>query len=137
MNGTALYVDDDENDRLLMRRAFLEQGFGSVLHMVENGQAAIDYLAGVGPYGNRQEFPLPHTLIVDLNMPRIGGFEVLKWVKAQPTLKKLRVILFSGSYLECDKVLAQTLGAAGFVEKPRDPVVRAELVSMLVNWSAP
>lgn len=112
-----LYVEDEESDRLLMQFAFEKAGLEPVLRMVTHGQAAIDYLSGTGPYANRAEYPLPALVLLDLNLPEVHGFDVLKWIRSQPAHRELPVVVFTSSAREEDRRRAELLGATDFVQK--------------------
>lgn len=116
--GTVLYVEDEEDDVFFMRRAFGRAGLPQTLKAVGDGQAAIDYLAGQGRFGNRLEFPLPELVLLDLNLPMVSGFQVLKWIRSQPALRHLPVLIFSSSARIEDRLLAKELGADDYIEKP-------------------
>ncbi len=116
-----LYVEDEESDRLLMRLAFQKVGLGPALRMVNDGQAAIDYLSGTGAHGEGGECPLPAVVLLDLNLPEVHGFEVLKWIREQPAHRGLPVVVFTSSPREEDRVKARELGANEFVQKPMMP----------------
>ncbi len=85
---TFLLVDDGEDDLLLMHKAFKRAKCTVSLQEVHNGEEAIAYLKGEGSYCDRKQFPLPTVMLLDLNMPKKDGFEVLAWVRAQPRLKR-------------------------------------------------
>ena len=111
------------------------------MHRVTDGQEAIEYLAGVGKFGNREEFPLPNILLLDLKMPRKDGFEVLKWIEDQRTislgLKEMRVVVLTASDEIRDVNRAYQLGAASFIVKPVEFSEFREMVgSMLRYWMA-
>ncbi len=78
--ATVLYVEDEEGDLFFMQAAFRKAGIGQALRSVGNGREAIDYLAGSGPYADRERHPLPTMVLLDLNLPLISGFEVLEWL---------------------------------------------------------
>ena len=120
-NTIVLYVEDEESDRMLMRRAFQKAGLEPALRMVSHGQAAIDYLSGAGVYAERGEYPLPGVVLLDLNLPEVHGFEVLKWIRAQPVHSGLRVVVFTSSAREEDRHRAELLGANDFLQKPGMP----------------
>ncbi len=103
---------------MLMRLAFQKAGLGPALRMVNHGQAAIDYLSGAGAYGQRAEYPLPAVVLLDLNLPEVHGFEVLKWIRAQPAHSGLPVVVFTSSAREEDRRQAELLGASDYVQKP-------------------
>ena len=88
-----LLVEDNEEDVILLRRAFLRARVLNPLLVVRDGEEAIYYLEGSGRYANRMEFPSPSVVLLDLNLPGIGGFDVLRWVRNQPGLRKLRVVV--------------------------------------------
>ncbi len=126
-----LYVEDEENDRILMQFAFQKAGLEPALRMVSHGQAAIDYLSGAGAYGERARYPLPAVVLLDLNLPEVHGFEVLKWIREQPAHKTLPVVVFTSSAREEDRVKARELGANEFVQKPMMPCGFQEVVRRL------
>jgi CheY-like chemotaxis protein len=87
LRKTILLVDDSENDIDLMRMAFRKAEVNSPLQEVHNGEEAITYLKGEGIYSDREKYPLPSVMLLDLNMPMKNGFDVLSWVRTQPALK--------------------------------------------------
>jgi len=115
-----LFAEDDENDILLVQRAFKEVHISNPLHVVRDGEEAIAYLKGAGQYANRAEYPLPSFLLLDLKMPRVNGFEVLQWIRSQSTLLNLRVIVLTSSVELPDLNEAYRLGANSFLVKPHD-----------------
>lgn len=117
-NPIVLLVDDSENDALLVRIAFERAGFVAPLHVVHDGEQAIAYLSGDGVFGDRAKFPLPTALLLDLNMHRQNGFDVLVWVRKQPELKRLCVYILSASSQPVDIHLAYDLGANSYLVKP-------------------
>jgi CheY-like chemotaxis protein len=131
-----LLVEDDENDVLLIQRAFRRAGLGTALKVARDGEQAIDYLSGHGAYSNRERFPLPFLLLLDLKMPGVDGFEVLQWVRAEPELKRLLVVVLTSSNLQADVDRAYELGANSYLVKP---VEFEEMVNMVqrfeVYWS--
>jgi CheY-like chemotaxis protein len=113
-----LLVDDSANDAQLMRIAFERAGFAHPLHHVFDGDEAIAYLQGTGRYTDRTQFPLPNVVLMDLNMPRKNGFEVLTWIRDQPVLCRLRVYILSASSREPDIDRSFELGASSYLVKP-------------------
>src|SRR5436190_9188254 len=106
-----LQVEDDKNDVFLLRNMFDRAGITSTVHVVTDGQMAIDYLDGKGQFADRQKYPLPSLVLTDLNLPRKNGLEVLQWIRSQPRLKELEVVVFSSSALQKDVDQASELGA--------------------------
>ena len=118
--STVLVADDDENDFIILRRAFQKAGLTHRLIHVLDGEAAIDYLSGKAPYADRVRYPAPSLLLLDLKMPRVNGFDVLAWLQSRSDLHALNVIVLSASQLEADKNQATQLGADDYRTKPHD-----------------
>ena len=133
-----LYVEDDENDAFLMRHAFTRAGVQHPLTVVSDGQQAVDYLAGAGPFADRDRYPVPGMLLLDLNLPLRSGFEVLEWVRSQPRYSELIVAVLSSSNHAKDIDRANALGASAYFVKPSDVEKRRELVRTLqARWLLP
>jgi CheY-like chemotaxis protein len=115
-----LLAEDDEDYVHLMRQAFTRANIPNPIHVVWNGEEAIWYLKGVGKYSNRDEYPLPELLLLDIKMPRVNGFEVLKWVRQEPSLASLRVLVLTSSDELRDVNQAYQMGANSFLLKPND-----------------
>ncbi len=115
-----LLAEDNEDHVLLIRRAFKRAGLLNPLHVVSNGEEAIEYLAGVGAYANRAEYPLPTLLLLDLKMPRKDGFQVLDWIRSHPGMQRLRVVVLTTSSDLRDVNVAYRMGANSFLVKPDD-----------------
>src|SRR4051812_919416 len=115
-----LLAEDREDDIVLIRKAFATAFIRNPLHVVRDGEEAIAYFCGEGPYANRAEFPLPDLLLLDLKMPRVDGFEVLEWIRQQPSLNSLRVVVLTSSDHLRDVNRAYQLGANSFLVKPLD-----------------
>src|SRR3954462_1804783 len=91
-----LLVDDCEDDRLLIRRGLKQLCGLQIVGEAEDGQAAIDYLGGKGAYMDRARFPVPDTILLDLNMPGLDGFDVLRWLQSQDS-HDFRIVILSSS----------------------------------------
>src|SRR5207245_7487111 len=113
-----LLVEDREDDIILIRRAFTKGNVLNPLQVVRDGDEAIAYLSGQGRYSNRAEYPLPDLVLLDLKMPRVDGFEVIRWIREQPGLKALRFVVLTSSDEMRDVNLAYQLGANSFLVKP-------------------
>lgn len=113
-----LLAEDREDDVLLIKRSFEKADVVNPIYVVSNGEEAIWYLRGEGKYSNRAEYPLPSLLLLDLKMPIKDGFEVLKWIRQQPCLSALRVLVLTSSDSLRDVNLAYKLGANSFLVKP-------------------
>ncbi len=116
-----LYAEDNQSDALLMARAFKKLQLLHPLRVVPDGEQAIAYLAGAGAFANRDENPLPSLILLDLSMPGKTGLEVLQWIRTQPLLADLPVIVLTSSNQQSDFRRARVLGASGYLIKPGDP----------------
>ncbi len=131
-HAVILLAEDDEDYVLLIKTAFSQANVPNPLHVVWNGEEAISYLKGNGKYSNRDEYPLPDLMLLDLKMPRVNGFEVLQWLRTQPGLSSLRVLVLTSSDEIRDVNEAYRLGANSFLVKPMDFEDTASL-SRLIN----
>src|SRR5260221_4693077 len=117
---TILLVDDDHNEVLLVKSAFERAGLKYPVQSVSSGVDCIGYLNGEPPYGDRDEFPLPALVLLDIKMPAMDGFDVLRWIRHQSRFAKLCVVMLTGSDEIPDVNLAYQLGANSFLVKPLD-----------------
>src|SRR3954465_7542606 len=115
-----LVAEDDEDYVILIRQVFAKAHIPNPIQVVWNGEEAISYLKGEGKYSNRDEYPLPDIFLLDLKMPRINGFEVLKWVRSQPNLSALRILVLTASGESRDVNQAYQMGSNSFLGKPMD-----------------
>lgn len=115
-----LLAEDREDDIVLVQRAFAKGAIENPLFVVRDGDDVISYLSGIGKYSNRIEYPLPDLLLLDLKMPRVDGFEVLRWVRQQQGFSALRVVVLTSSDQIRDVNTAYRLGANSFMVKPTD-----------------
>lgn len=115
---TILLVEDSPDDAFLIQRAFRKANLLNPLVTVDDGEKAVDYLSGAGLYADRAKFPLPVLVLLDLKLPRKGGHEVLAWLKAQPALRRLPVVVLTSSNETGDINKAYDLGANSYLVKP-------------------
>jgi len=116
--STLLLVEDDPNDVMLFRRAKDKSNLVNPLQVVEDGEAAIAYLSGQGTYADRNRYPLPALVLLDLKLPRKSGLEVLAWLRQQPGLQRLPVVVLTSSRESLDVGRAYDLGANSYLVKP-------------------
>ena len=131
---TILLVDDSENDLIILRKAFTTAQCNALLLDVQNGEEAIAYLKGEDAYCDRTKFPLPTVMLLDLNMPKKDGFDVLAWVRAQPGLKRLAIIILTASTRSEDVERAFDLGATSFLVKPGNLEALTAMLRCLCDW---
>lgn len=113
-----LLVEDNRMDVELTLDAFREARLLNAIHVASNGQDALDYLFGEGKYTDRTRFPLPSLVLLDLKLPGIDGFEVLRRIKSTPMLKRLPVIILTSSKEEGDRAFSYDNGANSYLVKP-------------------
>jgi len=131
---TILLVDDSENDLDLMRIGFKKAQCPIPLQEVHDGEEAIAYLQGEGDYGDRTQYSLPTVVLLDLNMPRKNGFEVLAWVRSQPGLKRIPVVILTASLRTEDVQRAFDLGANAFLCKPPTLDQLTTMIRRFCDW---
>src|SRR5258707_7659509 len=115
-----LLAEDSEDDVIILRKAMAKALLDFPLFVAKDGEEAIAYLKGTGKFGDRSQFPMPDLLLLDLVMPLINGFEVLEWIREQPLLGSLPVVVLTSSETIHDIKLANQLGAHSFLVKPLD-----------------
>ncbi|HYG36802.1 MAG TPA: response regulator [Clostridia bacterium] len=114
---TILHVEDDPNDAMLVKRAFVRAKLPVSLQQVSDGQKAVDYLEGVGQYSDRHQFPEPQLVLLDLKLPALNGFEVLASARKNSRLEKTPIFILSSSDQPEDQQRAQKLGANRYLLK--------------------
>jgi len=115
-----LLVEDRPDDVVLVKRALAAAHVTNPLFVVSDGEEAFAYLDGVGLYADRLRFPLPQIMLLDLKMPKMDGFDVLRVVRNQPNFKGIRIIVLTSSEDIFDIQKAYELGASSFLVKPLD-----------------
>jgi len=113
-----LLVEDNSDDATLVCTAVQRTFAGIRVFVVCDGSEAISYLTSEGLYKDRNAYPFPDLILLDLKMPQVNGFEVLRWVRSQPTMKGLPVVVLTGSVLASDNTLAYESGANSYLLKP-------------------
>jgi CheY-like chemotaxis protein len=114
---TVLLVEDNEDDIFVMKMACQRTGIPHSLKVVTDGAMAVDYLSGNGRYADRTEHPLPDVVFLDIRMPKRNGHEVLKWIRSQPELKNLPVVMLTLSTQSEDVEKAYELGVTSYLQK--------------------
>lgn len=130
---TFLYAEDSESDVLLMKSAIARAELAVELKIVEDGEEVVRYLKGEGTFSDRRTYPVPTLMLLDLNLPKKDGFQVLEWLRQQPHLKRMVVIVLTASHRQKDVDQAHEAGANAVLVKPAK---FEELVDMMVNLSA-
>jgi CheY-like chemotaxis protein len=120
-NRAILLVEDNEDDVFLMQRALKGARVINPMFVVEDGQEAVDYLSGAGKFADRETYPLPAIVFLDLKLPLISGHDVLAWVRRQKELESLVVIVLTSSNEASDLSRCYALGANSYLVKPPTP----------------
>lgn len=117
-NRTILLVEDNKDDVFLMKRALQSARFSNPVIVVETGPEAMDYLSGAGQYADRDSYPMPAVVFLDLKLPFLYGHEVLAWIRKQRELESLVVIVLTSSNEASDLSRCYSLGANSYLVKP-------------------
>lgn len=137
MSDSILWVEDDANDILLGGRAMEKVGLGPAT-IARDGQEAIDYLSGKRKFADRSLHPLPSLVLLDLKLPRRSGLEVLKWLREQPELRRIPVLVFTSSKEPADVNRCYELGANAYLVKPVDMNALVDVLQKLrAFWLGP
>jgi CheY-like chemotaxis protein len=115
-----LLVDDSADDTTILHRAFSRIAPDIVLHFARSGVEALDYLKGADHFADRNRYPLPSLLVLDLKMPGVDGFDVIQWVRKESQLNDLPIVVLSSSNDPSDISRAHELGADAYHVKPSD-----------------
>ncbi|MEC4893272.1 MAG: response regulator [Oscillatoria sp. PMC 1051.18] len=125
-----LLVEDDSNDVLLIQRACQRAKIANPVIVVEDGDEAVSYLSGEGKYAERETYPLPVIMLLDLKLPRRSGLEVLTWLRNQPRVKRLPVVVLTSSRENQDVDRAYDIGVNSYLIKP---VAFEDLMELIEN----
>lgn len=113
-----LLVEDNRMDIELTLDAFREARLQNTIQVAATGEDALDYVFGRGPYADRVAHPLPNLVLLDLKLPGIDGFQVLRQIKNAPILKRMPVVILTSSKEEGDRALSYDIGANSYLVKP-------------------
>lgn len=117
-NRTILLVEDNKDDVFLMKRALDRARIVNPVIVVENGQEAMDYLSGAGKFADRDSYPIPAVIFLDLKLPFLFGHEVLAWIRRRKEFESLVVIVLTSSNEASDLSRCYSLGANSYLVKP-------------------
>lgn len=134
MSDTILLVEDSPDDVVFVRRAFAKAGLPTALRVVGDGQEALDYLAGANQFAARLNHPLPRLVLLDLKLPLVSGFEVLRWIRARPEFVSIAVVVLTSSDHPSDIRESYASGANSYLSKPSNPEDLTELIRDVVNY---
>ena len=129
-----LAAEDDHSDLWFLTQAVEGAGIAVCLYAVRDGDEVLRYLKAEGEFSDRENHPVPDLLLLDLKMPRMGGLDVLKWMKENPEFKGLPTLVLSGSVMMDDVRQAYNLGASGFFTKPNSFEDLKEVVRTILDY---
>ncbi len=133
---TLLIVDDDEHDRFFLEKGFQKLGFQYRIHSMSDADQAIAYIKGEGKYEDRQQYQFPSYIITDLKMVPRDGFHLLEFIKKNPALSIIPVVMLSSSQDPDDIRHAYLLGASSYFTKPSDPEALTLLLKKIHEYWA-
>lgn len=116
--STILLVEDEPTSVFFFEHMVKKLGIANPVRIARDGREALDYLEGVGEFGDRQKHPIPGLVLLDLKMPRVSGFEVLEQLRRNPKTQKIVALILSSSASDEDIAKAYSLGATGYLVKP-------------------
>jgi CheY-like chemotaxis protein len=117
-NAHILLVEDNEMDIVLTLDAFRENRLVNDIQVVKDGEEALNYIFGKNEFSDRDKYPMPDLILLDLNMPKVNGFDVLKKIKSTPIIKRIPIIILTSSKDEGDRILGYDEGANSYLVKP-------------------
>lgn len=140
MSDLILLVEDNEDDVFIMQNAIKRAGIKSPVFVAEDGRKALDYVEGQGPFADRARFPFPQLMLLDLKLPEVHGFDVLRTIRANTALPPLLIIILTSSDQDSDIERAYRSGANSYLVKPPTPDKLAAMVKVLseywLQWNA-
>jgi CheY-like chemotaxis protein len=131
-----LQVEDEETDMLLLKRTLKKTNLPNRLSWARDGLEAVEYLEGRGEFHDRSKHPLPGIIVLDLNMPRMNGFDLLGWLNQHPELRDIPRIVLTSSHLNEDVIKACGLGATSYMIKPHDSSGLERIVKIISDYWA-
>jgi CheY-like chemotaxis protein len=134
MPKNILLVEDSEDDAFFIIRAFKNAGMLAPVSHVEDGNQAVEYISGRGLYADRAQFPMPPLILLDIKMPFMSGFEVLRWIREQSSFPNVPVVMCTSSNQDCDIEKAYALGANAYLMKPNHGEDYSDLASLIKRF---
>lgn len=130
-----LLAEDNPDDVFFLRRAFKARGVTGRIEVATDGRHVMSYLAGEGRFADREAHPLPRLILLDLQLPYFTGLQVLEWIRAQPRLNRIPVVMFSSSSQPSDINAAYRAGANSYLVKPTDAAELGRIVDAIrIYW---
>jgi CheY-like chemotaxis protein len=128
---TILVVEDIDDDVFFLKRALRDAKIENPLQVVVDGQQALDYLEGKREYADREKYPLPFLVLLDLKLPYVMGLDVLKWIRQRREFDGMLVVVLTSSQQDSDLTATHRLGGNSYLIKPPTREKLTELVRIL------
>ncbi len=132
--ATILLVEDDMSDSILLKRGFDKAGVLNPISHLKDGDEALAFLAGVEPYVDREKFPLPALILLDLKLPGMTGLQLLQWMRAQRDVRRIPVVVLTSSDDLSTVNAAYDAGASSYLVKPGDSAAIVKLVHAIRGY---
>jgi CheY-like chemotaxis protein len=129
-----LLVEDNPDDAQLITRAFERVGVENPVRRLRDGEEAMAYLAGIGSYADRVKNPIPAVILLDLNLPKFNGYQLMLWLRTQPEIKRIPVIVLTESNDTVSINRAYDAGANSYLVKPGDPADISRVVELVQSY---
>lgn len=133
-NDIILLVEDNPNDARLVARAFERAGVESAVRHVHDGEEAIAYLAGIGQFGDRNRYPIPAVILLDLGLPKFNGYQLMLWLRTQNEIKRIPVVVLTDSADSESINRAYDAGANSYLVKPGAPEEVTALIERMRSY---
>jgi CheY-like chemotaxis protein len=129
-----LLVEDNPDDAQLITRAFERVGVENPVRRLRDGEEAMAYLAGIGSYADRVKNPIPAVILLDLNLPKFNGYQLMVWLRTQPEIKRIPVVVLTESNDTTSINRAYDAGANSYLVKPGDPADISRVVELVQSY---
>jgi CheY-like chemotaxis protein len=129
-----LLVEDEQADVFIMQRAWKKAEVENPLMVVNDGRAAVDYLSGNGQYADRQKFPIPCLVLLDIKLPYLSGLQVVEWLRKYEPCSTLPAVFLTSSASDMDVDRAYQLGGNAYLVKPPTPEKLVQMLQDLKNF---
>lgn len=133
-NDIILLIEDSADDAQLIIRAFERVGVENPVRRLRDGEEAMAYLAGIGQYGDRVQHPIPAVILLDLNLPKFNGYQLMVWLRMQPELKRIPVVVLTESQDAASINRAYDAGANSYLVKPGDSGEIGRVVELVQSY---
>ena len=134
MMKPVLLVEDEQSDIFIMQRAWKKADFENPLQIVTDGRQALEYLSGEGNFADREKFPLPCLMLLDIKLPYMSGLQVVKWLREEGPSKNIPAVFLTSSSSDMDIEQAYSYGGNAYLVKPPTPEKLQQMLLDLKNF---